>query len=270
MPNIFVENKARWLEIANNDFDYSILFIKCFLPFNAWYCNNYPQHNNIDSKIIHALKSEDNIFKTRIISLLEGNDLESKVFRENIINLHIILERIRVPSNTNRISFSDINFRENPIKSKAKTYNRNTYKAEFFSPTTPPHHYKIKLTIVKTVGHASLFSYQHNKYEKENLQANNDFINLSPKMQEIIIDLFDEVNPKKKECLILPTKKNSFSKFETVFFINNSDLIAQAIIETIYRLRCILFHGEITPTKDNLSIYEYAYYILKSTIKTLH
>lgn len=270
MPNTFVENKSRWLEIANNDFDYSILFIKCFLPFNAWYCNNYPQHNNTDSKIIYSLKSEDNIFKTRIISLLEGNDLESKVFRNNISNLHEILERIRVPSNSNRISFSDINFRENPNKSKTKSYNRNTYKAEFFSPTTQPHYYKIKLTIVKTVGHASLFSYQHNKYDKEHLKVNNDFLALSLKMQDVILDLFDEVDPKKKESLILESKKNSFPKFETPLFINNSDLIAQAIIEIIYRLRCILFHGEITPTKDNLSIYEYAYHILKSTIKTLH
>jgi len=269
MPNTFVENKSRWLEIANNDFDYSILFIKCFLPFNAWYCNNYPQHNNIDSKIIYALKSEDNIFKTRIISLLEGNNSESKLFRDHIVSLNELLEHIRVPTNTNRISFSDINFRENPEKSKTRNFNKNTYKAEYLTPS-PPHNYRIKLTILKTVGHSSVFSYQHNKYDKEHLKLDNDFKNLTLKMQEVILNLFEDVDPKKRESLIQNSKKNSFSKFQNIYFINDSDLIAQSLIEIIYRLRCILFHGEITPTKDNLSIYESAYYILKSIIKTLH
>lgn len=269
MPNSFVENQSRWLQIANNDIDYTILFIKCFLPFNAWYCNNYPQHNNNDSKIIYSLKSEDNIFKTRIISLLEGNNSESKTFRENIVTLHTMLEHIRVPSNTNRISFLDINFRENPEKTKTKNFNKYTYKAEYLTPSAP-HHYRIKLTIVKTVGYSSIFSYQHNKYDKEHLKLNNDFNNLTNKTREIILSLFEDVDPKKKESLILNSKKNSFPKFSNLYFVNDSDIIAQSLIEIIYRLRCILFHGEITPTTDNLSIYEYAYYILKSIIKTLH
>lgn len=267
MPNTFVENKDRWLQIAYGDFDYSILFIKCFLPFNAWYCNNFPQHNNVDSKIIHSLKTEENIFKTRIISLLEGNDSESLNFRKNIENLHALLESNRVPSNQKRISFQDINFRENPKKNITKNFNRNTYKVEILIPTQP-HNYRIKISIVKNVGMAIIFNYSHTKYDKDHLENDSDFQNLTSKMQEIVLQIFNEVNPKKKESL-LTIKKKSFPNFESIYFVNDSDLLAQAIIEIIYKLRCILFHGEIIPTQDNLKIYESSYYILKSIIKTL-
>lgn len=52
MANNFIDQKSRWLEIANGDFEYPILFIRCWLPFNAWYCNTYPDLENQDSKII--------------------------------------------------------------------------------------------------------------------------------------------------------------------------------------------------------------------------
>lgn len=268
MPNTFVENKDRWLQIADGDFDYSVLFIKCFLPFNAWYCNNFPHHNNKDNKIIHSLKTEENIFKTRIISLLEGIDIESIIFRTNLVNLHRLLEQNRVPSNTHRVSFQEINFRENPDKLKSVNFNKHLYKIEILQPT-PPHHYRVKINIVKITGLSIIFNYQHNKYDIEHLKIDSDFLNLSPKMKEIVLSIFKDVNPNKKESLILDTKRNSFSKIKDVYFINDSDLLAQSLIEVIYKLRCILFHGEIIPTQSNLSIYESSYFILKLLIKTL-
>ena len=65
MANNFVENKDRWLLIANGEFEYPILFIKSWLPFNAWYCNNYPHHKNKDRSILEEMKSDNNLYKTR-------------------------------------------------------------------------------------------------------------------------------------------------------------------------------------------------------------
>lgn len=268
MPNTFVENKDRWLQIANGDFDYSILFIKCFLPFNAWYCNNYPQHNNKDSTIISSLKKNDNIFKSRVISLLEGDDAESNIFKEHLVNLHNLLERIRVPNNTNRITFKDLNFRENPNKAIIKNYHRNTFKVESISPVQP-HNIRVKVDILKSSDLSTNYTYSHNKYDLEHLKVDNGFATLSLKSKEIIIELFKGVNPRKSESLIVDKKKDSLATINTVFFIKDTDLLAQAIIEIIYRLRCILFHGEIVPTKDNLKIYESAYYMLRLLIKSL-
>lgn len=267
MSNSFVENKDRWLQIANGDFDYSILFIKCYLPFNAWYCNSYPQHNYVDSKIIKSIKTEENIFKTKIISLIDNIDEESVIFRKNIEKLFEQLERSRVPSNSNKISFKEINFRENPQKTKIFEYNKYIYKVEILD-TTNTQSDRVKITVLKTSTNQSVFFYKYGKYDLTHLQNDLDFGKLSNNVKKIIISIFKDVNPKKKESLILDKKKNSHLNFK-IYFVNDSDLIAQALIEIIYKLRCILFHGEIIPTQENLIIYEYSYYILKTIIKTL-
>jgi len=268
MPNTFVENKDRWLQIALGDFDYSMLFIKSYVSLNAWYCNNFPDLGNSDRKIMSILKTEENIFKTRIISLIEGNDEESVIFRKNIENLYKYLEKSRVPSNLNKISFKEIYFRENPEKILSKIFNNYTYKIEILQKSQAQKN-SIKITIVKTITCSSIYSYNHSRYDKTHFERDSDYTKLQPKAKQIIQSLFEEVNPKKKESLILESKKNSNPKFKETFFIKDNNLIAQSIIEIIYKLRCILFHGEIVPTQENLMIYEPSYYILKSIIKTL-
>ena len=51
-------------------------------------------------------------------------------------------------------------------------------------------------------------------------------------------------------------------------FINNTNLIARAIIEILYQLRNALFHGDITPDLESQRVYQPAYLILKSLIPT--
>lgn len=77
------------------------------------------------------------------------------------------------------------------------------------------------------------------------------------------------INPNLKESLIAKKKNQSFSSIKEVFFIDDTDLLAQGIIEILYNLRCILFHGEIQPSKDNLKIYEPAFYMLRLLIKSI-
>ena len=62
MANNFVDHKERWLQIANGEFDYSIQFIKAWLPFNAWYCNSYPDHKNRDRPILEEIKKDNNLY----------------------------------------------------------------------------------------------------------------------------------------------------------------------------------------------------------------
>jgi hypothetical protein len=268
MANNFFDNKERWLQIANSEFDYSIQFIKAWLPFNAWYCNCYPIHKNRDRPILEEIKKDNNLYRNRIISLLDGNDEDSEFFRFNLVKLHKQLELCKVPNATTPISFCDINYRENPETIWTKIIRNDTFKIEFITPT-PPNNYKIKIDIVRSTG-ASVLTYLHKKYEKSNLLSFGDFIALSEANQKTLINGFDFLNPKRKESLIVKSKKDSLKTIKQIYFIDDKELLSMAIIEILYSLRCILFHGEIQPNKDNLKIYEPAYNMQRLLLKSLY
>ena len=267
MPNNFIEHKDRWLQIANGEFEYSILFIKCWLPFNAWYCNNYPDFNNNDRKILTKVKTDNNLFKTRLISLLEGTDEESYFFRNKLVKLHKQLEKCKVPKATECISLKNLNFRVNPITMFKKKYRNFTFKIELINPI-PPQTNRIRIDIINQ-NNINILAYNHTKYSLEHFKNISSFSTLSETKRNILMDGFESINPNQKENLIVSTKKSSLRIIKDVLFIDNTDLLAQGIIEILYRLRCILFHGEIQPNKDNLKIYEPAFYMLRLLIKSL-
>jgi hypothetical protein len=267
MANNFVDHKDRWLLIANGEFEYPILFIKSWLPFNAWYCNNYPQHKNKDRPILEEMKLDNNLFITRIIALLQNNNEDAIIFQTNLAKLHNYLESYKVPNAVENISFKSLNFRINPRTSFLKAYRNYNYKAEILTPI-PPNHYKIRIDILNASSR-NIFLYNHTRYDKNHLIADVGFTALSQTNRDLIINAFDAVNPKLKESLIVNRKNNALPTINQVFFKNDSLLLAQAIIEVLYNIRCILFHGEIQPSKDNLKIYEPAFYMLKQLIKSL-
>ena len=52
-------------------------------------------------------------------------------------------------------------------------------------------------------------------------------------------------------------------------FINDSDKLCKGLIEILYKLRNVLFHGEIIPDSDTNKVYEPAYHILYMLIQAL-
>jgi len=64
-----------WIEKAQMDF--YTMFIKAWIPFNAWYLKEfYDEGSNriSDKNIIDYLKSNSNKYRDKIISLLKGTD----------------------------------------------------------------------------------------------------------------------------------------------------------------------------------------------------
>ena len=79
---------------------------------------------------------------------------------------------------------------------------------------------------------------------------------------------YESINPKKPISLILETNRNSIQA-GSIFLIDDIDKLVKGIIEILYRLRNILFHGELIPSQDNKQVYEPAYNILKTLIQSL-
>ena len=199
---------------------------------------------------------------------MEGDNEESVFFRQNLIKLHNQLEICKVPTAANCISFKSINYRENTNTIFNKEYRRHRLKIEFITPVAPQFN-KIKIDILNRTN-INILPYQHTKYKLEHFKANGDFINLSDSLKEVIIEGFESLNPKLKESLIASKKSDSLTTIKDVLFIKDTNLLSQGIIEILYNLRCILFHGEIPPNRDNLNLYEPAYYMLRLLIKSLN
>lgn len=262
MPNNFIDHKDRWLSLAESDSDFAVLFIRNWIPFNAWYCNSYPQHHSKDRPILDALKNENNVFRTKIIALLNGEDADANQFRTFLGELHRSLERNYIPNPENRISFTDIYVRENPVLTSKREFKQFRYKVEKLTNDS------IKADIANKKTSVPILAYTHTKYDLDHFHASPDYQSLSVERKHIVDICFKEINPKKKESFI-SLKKASTVDCGGVNFINDYPLLAQAIIEILYRMRCILFHGEIQPNKDNLSVYEPAYYMLRLLLKSL-
>lgn len=264
MPNIFVDHKDRWLALAESESDFAVLFIRAWIPFNAWYCNTYPHHDKKDGPILNEMKGDNNLFRTRVVALLNGGHTDSAQFKAFLGQLHISLENNFVPDATNRITFTDLKYRTNPVTVfiPPTSIRRLNYKAELLANN------QVQAVVVDATTFATRFTYSHTKYDLTHFTTSAAFTTLSPDKQAAILNCFNQINPKKRENLLSTDRRNCID-CGGVMFINDANLLSQAIIELLYRLRCILFHGEIQPSKDNLSVYEPTYYMLRLLLKSL-
>ncbi len=69
---------------------------------------------------------------------------------------------------------------------------------------------------------------------------------------------------------LITTHENNCIKIRSYKFCNNVDLICKAILENLYSLRCLLFHGDIDPTDGTNKVFESAYFTLKHILKAIN
>lgn len=74
------------------------------------------------------------------------------------------------------------------------------------------------------------------------------------------------------ENLIVTTKKRWYTYIElpnNVILIDNEEKLYKALLEIIYQVRCILFHGNLTPIEVNNRVIKYLYLILFDLVEDL-
>lgn len=265
MPNYFTGHIDKWLLLSEAETDFAILFVRAWIPFNAWYCNNY--NDTSDRRCLDKIKTDTNQFRAKLIALLRGHDSEAEKFRAFLKDLHLALNQHPIPdAGPDRISFENIYFRKNPKTVTAPLVKKRNieYKCELLSDNN------VSAIAINTRKNPQEIkhNYRHTKYDLENFQNDLNSKVGNKEIRDTLLELFQEINPKRKENLIRSNKKNSLI-IDNVFFVHDVELLSQAIIEIIYQLRCKLFHGELQPSKNNLSVYEPAYNLLRILLKSL-
>ncbi|QZK90081.1 hypothetical protein K5V07_06085 [Flavobacterium sp. CHNK8] len=270
--------------INKSELDYYTMFVKAWIPFNAWYMDNFYDEvipRTTDRKIIDFIKDNSNRYRDKIISLLRSNDEHSNEFKMLLSNLHFELERHPIPNEDERISFNNTNLNRNNLPSHVVSFRHHDYKVEF-RHTQPRTTKRWICQIISkrgtnnTIHYIDLFN-----WSLKELHENPSYIAIPNDKKQYLDACFAEMNPKKPEIIILNPTTNSqgvyiqpsssieIDKNKNLYFINNYELVSRVIIEILYDLRCKLFHGELHPISANLGIYKYAYQIQNILIKEL-
>jgi hypothetical protein len=271
-----------WIERA--ELDFYTMFIKTWIPFNAWYMRDFYDESinrTSDKSIIEFLNSNSNKYRDKIKSLLRGNDDISKEFITLLGKLHYELEAHPIPDYENRISFSTINLIKNNNKTHSQSLGQHTYFVEF-KDQLPKTQKRWFCEVQKKNNNQTLHRVELHEWSLDALNNDVDFIALPEnEMRNQIRDSFLKINPKKPIIIIVPPKRRTNGKYtkpinsivideiKHLYFTDDYDLGSKVIVQLIYELRCKLFHGELDPTEANLGIYENAYRIQKILIKEL-
>lgn len=279
MPHLHIE---KWAERAKQD--YYMLFIKAWIPFNAWYTREATLAGVTpanDKNCIRHICNSSNTFKTKILTLLSSPNIEGIKFRQEIALLHMALESHKIPDATCSISFTNTNIGITSTNIIQKDFRRYHYKVERI-PKATGNGFTFEIRVEDKVHHIAKYVKVLSKWKKEDILTDHSFMSLaSDEIKNKIIDYFNEVNPNKPYNLLLPMRRkadgtyikptNAFVIDESnrIYFINDTDKIAQVLIHLLYNLRCEIFHGSLDPTEANEEIYQHAYNILYPLVKEL-
>jgi hypothetical protein len=262
MTNLYTENSEKWKKLSS--IDYFTQFVKAWISFNAWYKNYYPECNT-DRQAIDHLKAKRNKIRDKLISLINDQNNDGVIFKARISDLHSRLEQKYLYNRNERITFTQITVESNPRLQNTFTRNRCTYKAVRGISNRSG---EIDISIDNQSGN-STFSYtQRNGFNINDLTSNSDFLRLSKSQQKNLKACYEEINPSRPVNLV-NADPQSCIQMGSIHFVNDAELLAKGVIEVLYKLRNILFHGEIVPDDDTNKVYEPAYQILHTLIQSL-
>lgn len=254
-----------WINKIDIEIDYYSAFIKAWIAFNSWYRSEYP--NGSDRAIIEKVKDTANRFSMYTQNLINGDDLISNEFKDNIGRLHEALINAAIVTQERgsvqkQVAFSSIAV-TNPKTSVNETYRVNRYKI-----TRNGSQFDIEIT--RTTTAVVLFNYTQTSYDEEELKRHPDFAVLPPETRLQCQAHYKSVCPYIIES-ILKTYGNDTNSldFSGVRFITNVQSICRGLIEILYLLRNALMHGEVFPDNGSHEVYKYAYQILVAIMKKL-
>ncbi len=268
------ENIKKWIE--QSDIDYYTHFIKAWIPFNAWYVSSYKNLDGDRAIINEIKKNPSGLIRKAINYYLDSAGQDGEDFRSYLAALHHSLTQADLDGSDCKISFLYIVREKNTETTINETNNNILYHVNREDSDKLGEIKKI-LIAVKRKDNSNLFVYEHHKYDFSHLQSfstkSYSYDSLSGNQKEKTRLLFERMNPIIQTSAIethLEESPQNYYKCDTCNFKrDNSDtnsrshIVAKALIEILYQLRNILFHGELTPTEATKPVYKNAYFLLK-------
>jgi hypothetical protein len=257
MPN-YIGHINKWKERANIDFFTE--FVKAWIPFNAWMSINYVNLET-DRAIINEIKRDSSI-KTKIKYFLKNDEQECMDFKNYLSRFHRILEELELKNNRNCVNFTNVVIERNKEEKYEFFIRGLQYKALYDKSQ------KKFVAVIINSKKNEIFNSIKDEYDYDEFCKYIEKKELSDVQKGYIKSAYQAINPFIPKNLIA-TDENSCINIGSYKFCDDIDLISKAIIENLYSLRCMLFHGDIEPKEDTNELFASAYFILKYILKAL-
>lgn len=271
------ENINRWIDQSN--IDYIGYFIKAWIPFNAWYNNSYP-HLSQERQKISAVKNDPNTIRNGIHSYMETANIQGEEFRSYLSSLYHQLNQTNIEGRDGRITMDiSLNHRNPTDTINNQDVGHNRYyllrtDGQRMGQVTAMH-----VVIKRRSNNATIFNYSHTTYDQDHFLGHPDFVVLSPQRREQARLFFQDLVPIKSDSLIENNRQeNPLNYYKCDAYNFRRDIgfpdcysihVCKSLIETLYLLRNVLFHGELVPNNDAQKAYKEAYLLLHMLLQKL-
>lgn len=267
MPNEYIAHKEEWKALA--DIDYFGMFVKAYIPFNAWMNISYPALDSDRAKI-NAIKKDPNPFRNKICALLNANNQEGNNFRGLIGELHNMLENHYLHNLDKRISFTCVTLGKNPKNLHTEEHRGFEYRVQYGNGGNGNTN---MIVLIKNRAGNAIVNIPQPDYNLEELRNHPDFIAIEQQeRRERLINCYKQVEPyitKNFTTGFNIGDERFFYQCGNYKFAKEDENLAKGLIEIIYNMRNSLFHGELIPDKEANATYGAAYKIMRILIDAI-
>lgn len=250
-----------WYEKA--DIDYFGAFVKVYIPFNAWMNQHFPDVTK-DREMINRVKTDINDFRDAIVNWIEMDDQDGAEFRGLIGSLHAALAHSTLSNNGEKISFENVWTGMNVTTKVMQPYHGINYTVEY-KPSVG-----VQIEVEEDKAKVKIVNVALPGYPQEDVLLKEPQIKgLNQSRIDYLLGMYRQVNPMKKDSLLCKGKRKRGIKCGAYFMVKDTKALAAGIIEIIYGLRNVLFHGVINPNKDANRVYGVAYKIMHILMASL-
>ena len=262
MPTNNTANIKQWLE--KSEVDYFTQFVKAWIPFNAWYRNTYDTLEK-ERDILNEIKTDGNKIRSRFIARLEGNDPDSQEIRNHIAALHRRLSTDPLEdSKQRRISFEKVFIGKNPQNFAENKVGQWIYRVERITSSQ-----NVVATITSSRGNVHKTITQTNGWNIEEFELHPDYLSLSGGDKAILRQSYEAANLVSFASLLSATPPPDALVMDSYHFVKDKAAIFAGLVEILYSMRNMLFHGELVPDPQTNRTYEPAYHLLRHLIATI-
>lgn len=251
---------TEWRDRA--EIDYVGPFVKAWAAFNAWY--RHVSGKTTDREGISHICTHSNPVRSAILPFLDPHTIdtaEAAAFKEDLARLHGALEAYRLETR-HKGRLEHVSFRAVPI-GQPKQLPQNLSYAGFTYMVA-----KANQQLISTIQNRSgleVLRITQTEYDLVGLVGSPDYIQLSPAQSTRLRALYVDCDPRPMVDLLNGMEPPIVAG--TISFPVSCDHLFAGIIQTIYRMRNMLLHGELAPDPQALASFEHAFHLLRRMLR---
>jgi hypothetical protein len=263
MATTSIANVKQWLE--QSDIDYFTHFVKAWIPFNAWYRHAYDTVEQ-ERDVLEAIKTDGNKIRTRFIAKLEGTDPDSEEIRNHIAALHRRLSSDPLEDRKKRrVSFENVCVGRNTSSKEVLTAYGWKYTVERQKSPSK----QVVCELINKSGAVAKSFVQAGEWDLEAFQVHSAYLSLQPSERSRLLACYQQANPLRFRTLLAGASDKNTIEMDAYKFVDDRSAIFAGVVDVLYAMRNLLFHGELVPDSQANRTYEPAYHLLRHLIATI-